>query len=440
MNTFFWAMALSRLLPGLDYTTSSEGFELTVPLSKQVWAQAETRMQHDRAQVFIPGTTGFAGMEGEATPRRGPVAHVHTQVLAKGLAITLEPRDGADLSAAVTLLSEPHSLLRVGMPTALATSERRTPSATAAGDGQARADRDTNLPRRSSARSRRAASRAERSETQATEAQGNEAENLAAAPPEVVAADLGDAGSRPDRSPTASPVKGQALASLAARPGPAAALKKLAGMATEAPQGDDQFGWEPAGTAAHPRTAAPAASSTLLRLWPACMALVCTAAGALWLLQQRRKKEGREGSAIHILAARSLGGRHKLAVVQVDGERLLLAMSDHEVSLISHLAPADPNEAQGREVLAQQERSSTAQRFSLPTAGLSPFDAGARAAGDRAMQGVSAPALPQFVDTEGAAAGTSLRGCEAANLSEMSSDVQGLINLRQPQPRKFEAV
>ena len=435
MNTFLWAMALSRLLPGLDYVTSKEGFELTMPLSKQVWAQAETRMQHERAQVFIPGTTGFAGMEGEATPRRGPVAHVRTQVSPKGLSITLEPREGADLSAAVTLLSEPYSLLRVGLPSPQANPERRIASNAAVGDSEVHSDREALLPRRGSSASRRAARRAERSEAPMTDTQ-----NLAAAPPEVVEADLGDSSTAPGRTPAAAVVKGDKVASLAAAPGPAAALKKLAGMPNEPAQGDDQFGWEPAGNVRHARAAAPGAGATVLRLWPALMGLVCTAAGALWLLQQRRKKEGREGSAIHILAARSLGGRHKLAVVQVDGERLLLAMSDHEVSLISHLAPTDLSEAQTVEGQPEQQPRSTKQRFSLPASALNGLGSNASSTGDRAVQGVPAPALPQFAEAHGPTANASLSRSEAANLSEMSSDVQGLINLRQPQPRKFEAV
>jgi flagellar biogenesis protein FliO len=392
-------------------------------------------MQHERAQVFIPGATGFAGMEGEATPRRGPVAHVRTQVSPKGLSITLEPREGADLSAAVTLLSEPYSLLRVGLPTTQANPERRSPSTVAVGDSYAQSDREALLPRRGGSASRRAAHRTERSEAPITDTQ-----NLAAAPPEVVENDLGDLGTAPGRSPAAASAKGTKMASLAPNPGPAAALKKLAGMPNEPAQGDDQFGWEPAGTVSHARAAQPGASATILRLWPALMGLVCTAAGALWLLQQRRKKEGREGSAIHILAARSLGGRHKLAVVQVDGERLLLAMSDHEVSLISHLAPTDLSEAQPLEAQPDHAPRSAKQRFSLPATGLNRLGPAASAAGDRAVQGVPAPALPQFAEAHGPTAGASLSRCEAADLSEMSSDVQGLINLRQPQPRKFEAV
>jgi flagellar biogenesis protein FliO len=65
------------------------------------------------------------------------------------------------------------------------------------------------------------------------------------------------------------------------------------------------------------------------------------AAGAYVLYRnQARPKDGAGGGAIDVLALKSLGGRQRLALVEVCGERLLLAATEREVTLLSHLPGA----------------------------------------------------------------------------------------------------
>lgn len=55
-----------------------------------------------------------------------------------------------------------------------------------------------------------------------------------------------------------------------------------------------------------------------------------------------RKKDLSHGRSIELLALRPLGGKQRLALVSVCGERLLLAANDREVTLLSHLPAAEP--------------------------------------------------------------------------------------------------
>ena len=55
-----------------------------------------------------------------------------------------------------------------------------------------------------------------------------------------------------------------------------------------------------------------------------------------WAIRRKKSTLADVGS-IEVVAVQSLGGKHKLALVQTCGERLLLATSDKEVRLLSHV-------------------------------------------------------------------------------------------------------
>lgn len=71
----------------------------------------------------------------------------------------------------------------------------------------------------------------------------------------------------------------------------------------------------------------------------------CTFLLAIAYLARQRAKPHEHGS-IEIVSVRSLGQRHKLALVTAGGERLLLATTDKEVILLSHLGPVEELDAE----------------------------------------------------------------------------------------------
>lgn len=70
----------------------------------------------------------------------------------------------------------------------------------------------------------------------------------------------------------------------------------------------------------------------------------CVAYG---LLQARRGPKV-SGDKINLLAYKALGGRQRLALVEVCGERLLLSANEREVTLLSHL-PGAPEAAEAED-------------------------------------------------------------------------------------------
>jgi len=120
---------------------------------------------------------------------------------------------------------------------------------------------------------------------------------------------------------------------LAVAPAPAA---QPAPAAASAPSFLDE---QPTATAERPRSMAQAIGMTLVVLAMGVGACVAYARG---------KKPGRvaaTGGQINLLAYKPIGHKQRLALVEVCGERLLLAANEREVTLLSHL-PGAAAEAQ----------------------------------------------------------------------------------------------
>ncbi len=179
------------------------------------------------------------------------------------------------------------------------------------------------------------------------------------------------------------------------------------------------LGWEPKDSAAL-KTADPS-TPLVRRLVPAIGVFCLLGGGALLLLRRRRGQGNCNANTISIVAARALGSRHKLAVVQVDGERLLLAMSDHDVSLISHLSASD-GEAAALTSAAAPAVPRARGRFALPQAAAAPVASQPPLASPMAVPAPQAGQLSAQLD----------EGFAAPPSPEVSSDVAGLLNLRQP--------
>ena len=72
---------------------------------------------------------------------------------------------------------------------------------------------------------------------------------------------------------------------------------------------------------------------TTLLAW--AIGAACVAAGVAVLRTRRMSHEG--GDAIRLVTSRYLGGKRFLTIVEVDGERLLLGVSDQHVALVTRL-------------------------------------------------------------------------------------------------------
>jgi flagellar biogenesis protein FliO len=75
---------------------------------------------------------------------------------------------------------------------------------------------------------------------------------------------------------------------------------------------------------------------TSIGVWIGSAALVIAGLAHLWL---RRTRTAR-GEAIQLVATRYLGAKRFLAIVEVDGERLLLGLAGEQVSLVTRLRSA----------------------------------------------------------------------------------------------------
>jgi flagellar biogenesis protein FliO len=80
---------------------------------------------------------------------------------------------------------------------------------------------------------------------------------------------------------------------------------------------------------------------TSLGVWAVAAALVVAGVAHLW----SRRARATRGDAIRLVATRYLGAKRFLAIVEVEGERLLLGLAGEQVSLVTKLAPAGEERA-----------------------------------------------------------------------------------------------
>lgn len=72
---------------------------------------------------------------------------------------------------------------------------------------------------------------------------------------------------------------------------------------------------------------------TPVAIWVGSVALVLAGLAHLWTRRARASR----GDAIRLVATRYLGAKRFLAIVEVEGERLLLGLSGEQVSLVTRL-------------------------------------------------------------------------------------------------------
>lgn len=114
------------------------------------------------------------------------------------------------------------------------------------------------------------------------------------------------------------------------------------------------------------------------------------AGGAAWQRRYRRAPAAAEREQIALLATRALGGKQRLALVQVCGERLLLASCDGELSLISHLPGGAEGQTEAEDAVADNGAEAA------PAAPPVPPVAAAPTAPTPAARPVEAPQAPGF--------------------------------------------
>lgn len=121
----------------------------------------------------------------------------------------------------------------------------------------------------------------------------------------------------------------------------------------------------------------------LERRWPRALGMATliggvTVAGIVGLTRaQRRRGLLVPSEAIHLRAVRSLGGKQRIALVEVGGERLLLSTNDREVTLLTHL----PQEPAAEAALTPQVQP----EVQVPENGTQPFMAPTVAAVEAAL-------------------------------------------------------
>ncbi len=121
----------------------------------------------------------------------------------------------------------------------------------------------------------------------------------------------------------------------------ACALMLYGPVALPAPASPPATAFGPATTAAWPTHAPDLVPPMRTGAIVVACAILLAAAGWAWRRTQLQGAGlGRE--RIDLLASRSFGPKHRVAVIETCGERLLLALCDKEISVLSHLPCGAP--------------------------------------------------------------------------------------------------
>ena len=151
---------------------------------------------------------------------------------------------------------------------------------------------------------------------------------------------------------------------------------------------------------------------------------------ALWFIKRHNKVQ-LEPDSIDVVAVRAFGGRHKLALVETCGEKLLLAASDKGVTLLSHLGtPLVPQGAEDTQILSMETVESFEQFM--------PAAAQTEAPEARVEPEVAAPAKEAEPDARSRREEAHAFELATAKLNSgtLSADLEGLVKLREKRTAK----
>lgn len=112
-------------------------------------------------------------------------------------------------------------------------------------------------------------------------------------------------------------------------------------------------------------------TTTVVLVLRVALALGCVL-GVLWWLGRRVARSGggqRRTAALTVVARQGLGQKASIAVVDADGRRLLLGVSEHGVTLLTELEAPAPVAGAGQDERVEIDPADLADLVALPTAG-----------------------------------------------------------------------
>ncbi len=149
----------------------------------------------------------------------------------------------------------------------------------------------------------------------------------------------------------------------------------------------------------------------------------------LWFLKTNRKMDLLDDS-IDVVAVKPFGGKHKLALIETCGEKLLLAASEKGVTLLSHVGNH----------LVPEPNSETAGAFGgfsipdlNPVPAVTPAEREPEVTRDAPETKPLAQELPSMVDDESLKLATA-----KINSGSLSKDLEGLVKLREKRTVKSQ--
>jgi len=150
----------------------------------------------------------------------------------------------------------------------------------------------------------------------------------------------------------------------------------------------------------------------------------------LWFLKSNKKMDLLDDS-IDVVAVKAFGGKHKLALIETCGEKLLLAASEKGVTLLSHV---------GNHLVPEPGAASSGGfgGFSIPD--LSPVPAAtAQETEEAPVARQAAKSKPMATDLPAIADDESLKMATAKiNSGSLSKDLEGLVKLREKRTVKSQ--
>jgi len=148
----------------------------------------------------------------------------------------------------------------------------------------------------------------------------------------------------------------------------------------------------------------------------------------LWFLKSNKKIDIMDDS-IDVVAVKAFGGKHKLALIETCGEKLLLAASEKGVTLLSHV---------GNHLVPENgaEMNSGFGAFSIPDLNPVPRVSESEVE-DQAAENVRKPSRPLAADLPTIQHDDSLQLATAKiNSGSLSKDLEGLVKLREKRTNK----